>query len=120
MSVFTGIGKFLGDNLKSVIGVIVSGILITVVTVAYQSSDFYKTTVLIPVIEENAAYIKQEKLDNEKKSKDIAVGLRYNTEKEKFYWRDAHKDCHPIYTDSIGTFYRNSNDKKVYIKFEEW
>ena len=116
MSTGSTIYKFFADNIKGVLGIIVTGILITIATMAYQSSDFYKATVLLPLIKDHEDYINKEK---ESKGKDIAVGLRYNTEKKKFYWRDAHKDYHPIYTDSIGTFYRNGNDKKVYIKFEE-
>jgi hypothetical protein len=108
-------------NLKAIIGTVLAGGLITVCTMAYRSTDFYKATQNLPAMEVKIKFlmnhISEEKKEDKKKANDIAVGIRYNVSLKKFYWRDANKYYREIYTDDIGTFYRNDKDRKVYIKF---
>ena len=113
--------RFILEHIKVVVAVAIVGVLTTIGTMAYRSTNLYKATQALPAmlikIKYNTDYINDEIRDQEKKDNDIAVGIRYNVSLRKFYWRDADKEYRPIYTDSIGTFYRNDIDRKVYIKF---
>jgi len=57
-------------------------------------------------------YIREEK---EKKSEEYQVGLRFKKLNSQLYFRDMKKEYRIIKHDATGDYYRDENDKRVYI-----
>ena len=125
------------DNLKGIIITTICGGAITILYMAYESTDLYKVIeykahvekVIIPAankanrrqdlkIKWIMNYISDEIEDKGEKKNDIAVGLRYNVRLKKFYYRDKDKYYREVFKDTVGMFYRDDTDERVRINFK--
>jgi hypothetical protein len=129
--------KLILDNLKVVvIGVIITG-LSTLCYLAYESTDLYKVieykkeveTKIIPSFNKSQRrqdlkikwlmnYISDEVEAKSERRNDIAVGLRWNKSKNKFYFRDRNRYYREVFSDTVGMFYNDESNIKIYINFK--
>jgi len=63
-------------------------------------------------VDDHHKHINDEKIQ---KAIEYQVGLRFNKKNKKLYWRDKNKEYREIFHDTTGDYYRNDQDKKVYI-----
>ena len=81
---------------------------------AYETSLKVDSIQKINIIRLNYAfeYIKEQ---NEKKEQEYQVGLRFKKANGQLYFRDKNKEYRIIKHDKTGDYYRDENDKRVYI-----
>ena len=125
------------DNLRIVVGGAAITILTTLFYLAYESTDLYKVieykreveTKIIPAFNKSQRrqdlkikwimnYLSEEIKSKAEKRNDIAVGLRYNKERDKFYFRDKDRYYREVFSDTVGMFYNNEINEKIYINFK--
>lgn len=81
-----------------------------------QEHKEYKDSVNIYLGEHNTRLILIEKhITKEIEQKSFAVGLRYNEEENKMYYRTSDKKEREVHKGNTGDYYRDENDRIVYI-----
>lgn len=75
-----------------------------------EVNDFKKNTET-----KNAFLMKHVTDDINKGLKEFQVGLRFRTTNKKLYYRDINREYREVFHDATGDYYRDGNDKRVYI-----